>query len=222
MSDFSGFRCLCGSTLLAVVLASAHVASAAPTTAPAAAAPSTAMPAAAPSGPTAPAASPAPVKVTPELRSAIKELLMAAQAKDGLRNAFQAISQTLPNQMAQLFSSAIQQNPGLTDESRRQVRERLSKSFEPATKEAMTIVQDPKLIDEVMENSYPIYASHFTLDEIRQLTAFYKSPIGAKSIKVMPQVMNESMRSGMATIQPRISAIMERTLKKELDAVQPK
>ncbi|MDP9291454.1 MAG: DUF2059 domain-containing protein, partial [Verrucomicrobiota bacterium] len=202
MSNFSGFRCLCGATLLAAVLASAHAAPAATKAdAPATPASPAGTPTSAPSGSTSPTpVPPAPVKVTPELRAAIKELLTVTHAKEGLRNAYQLVAQSLPTQMAQAFTAAIQQNPGLTDENKKQVRERLSKSFEASVKEAMAVLQDPKLIDDAIENIYPIYASYFTLDEIKQLTAFYNSPVGAKSMKVMPQVSNESMRSGMARV----------------------
>ena len=41
-----------------------------------------------------------------------------------------------------------------------------------------------------------IYASHFTVDELRQLTAFYRGPVGQKFLQVMPRIMQDSMTIG--------------------------
>lgn len=42
----------------------------------------------------------------------------------------------------------------------------------------------------------PIYAKHFSHDDIKQLIAFYKTPIGKKLIALQPQIMQESMAAG--------------------------
>jgi hypothetical protein len=41
-----------------------------------------------------------------------------------------------------------------------------------------------------------IYASHFNADELRQLTAFYKAPVGQKFLQIMPVIMRDSMTVG--------------------------
>lgn len=42
----------------------------------------------------------------------------------------------------------------------------------------------------------PVYAKYYTEDEINQLIAFYKTPVGKKVISTMPQLMQESMQIG--------------------------
>ena len=39
----------------------------------------------------------------------------------------------------------------------------------------------------------PIYDKYFTLEEIREMKAFYSTPVGRKAISLMPQLMQESM-----------------------------
>jgi hypothetical protein len=41
-----------------------------------------------------------------------------------------------------------------------------------------------------------LYASHFTADELRQLTAFYRGPVGQKFLQIMPRIMQDSMTVG--------------------------
>ncbi len=51
-------------------------------------------------------------------------------------------------------------------------------------------------VNEFIEMIIPIYDKHFTHEEIKQLIAFYESPIGKKMIKVQPQLMMDSMAAG--------------------------
>ena len=44
---------------------------------------------------------------------------------------------------------------------------------------------------EAMKEAPAIYARHFTVDELHELTAFYRTPTGAKALHEMPQVMGE-------------------------------
>jgi uncharacterized protein len=45
---------------------------------------------------------------------------------------------------------------------------------------------------DLLKDAQPIYARHFTVDEMHQLIAFYKSPVGAKALRELPQVMGSS------------------------------
>ena len=42
----------------------------------------------------------------------------------------------------------------------------------------------------------PIYARHFTTDELRQLLAFYRTPIGQKVLTEQPAIAREAMEGG--------------------------
>lgn len=42
----------------------------------------------------------------------------------------------------------------------------------------------------------PIYAKHFSHEDIKQLIAFYNTPIGKKLIALQPQITQESMAAG--------------------------
>ena len=44
----------------------------------------------------------------------------------------------------------------------------------------------------------PIYARYFTLSEIEELLDFYRTPIGRKTIEVMPLLTQESMQVGQS------------------------
>jgi len=50
--------------------------------------------------------------------------------------------------------------------------------------------------DDFTKMMIPIYAQHFSDVEIKQLTAFYRSPLGQKLVKEQPAMVQESMRAG--------------------------
>ena len=51
-------------------------------------------------------------------------------------------------------------------------------------------------VDELVDTAARIYASHFTEAELKQLLAFYQTPVGRKSITEEPKALDESMASG--------------------------
>jgi hypothetical protein len=57
-----------------------------------------------------------------------------------------------------------------------------------------------KNLTEMMKEAPPIYARHFSVDELHQLIDFYRSPIGAKAMRELPHVMGEFV----AVIAPRM------------------
>jgi uncharacterized protein len=68
------------------------------------------------------------------------------------------------------------------------------------------------------------YVSVFTEDELKQLIAFYNSPIGKKMVEKMPELMRASMQISQAHMQkilPRIQVISQEMVQ-ELKAQQEK
>ena len=56
----------------------------------------------------------------------------------------------------------------------------------------------------------PVYAKHFTNDELDALIAFYQTPVGRKTVSVMPQVTQEAMQIGQRWGQSLGPIIVER------------
>ncbi len=47
-----------------------------------------------------------------------------------------------------------------------------------------------------MELIIGLYHKHFSADEIKEMIRFYSTPLGKKTIEVMPMLMTESFRPG--------------------------
>lgn len=66
-----------------------------------------------------------------------------------------------------------------------------------------------------------VWKSHFTLEEIKQLTAFYSTPTGKKYIDLMPTVLNEGsviVNQRMTQHTPELLKVLQEELKKSAAA----
>jgi hypothetical protein len=64
--------------------------------------------------------------------------------------------------------------------------------------------------DTLIELNVPIYAKHYTHDEIRQLISFYESPLGQKMTSVTPLIVKEAYEAGAAHGRQLIERIYEK------------
>ena len=63
-----------------------------------------------------------------------------------------------------------------------------------------------------------IYSKYYTHQEIKGLTEFYQTDLGKKTIRIMPNLMSESMIAGQQWAQrlaPALTEIVQRRLKEE-------
>jgi uncharacterized protein len=177
--------------------------------------PAPATPAAAPSAPAA-----APVPVSTEMRAAVRDLFDAMNTRDGLSKAFGQFGQTLPQRIYEAVIQQLEQNQTLTPEQKQSIVQNIRPSFDSAVKEAQGIVTDPKMVQETMDKMVPIYARQFTLQEIKELTAFYRSPVGSKAQTVLPAANAEAFSQENQIFAPRVSGIVDRLMKQQIDAAQ--
>jgi hypothetical protein len=94
------------------------------------------------------------------------------------------------------------------------------KSANPAIEDTVIKIMNEELqvlVEEAMnekgglaEELYKIYDKYYTHDEIKELLKFYNTPVGKKTIKVLPQLMQESMQAGQKWGQSMGPAIVEK------------
>jgi hypothetical protein len=105
----------------------------------------------------------------------------------------------------QVIDSLMKENPKIPSKAVESIKDEISKVFAE---------EMPKLMVEIV----PIYARHFTQNEVKGLIAFYSTPLGKKTIKTMPALMNACMQVGQAwgkAIEPGLGPRLESRLKRE-------
>ncbi len=68
----------------------------------------------------------------------------------------------------------------------------------------LEVFNEANLHEEMVNDFVPIYAKYFSLDEVREMIAWHETPLGQKSIELIPQLMAE----GMLVSQNKLMAIL--------------
>lgn len=118
------------------------------------------------------------------------------------------IAQQLSSAFIQQMSMIMGQNPNTN----------------PRAFEILEEVVNGVIYEEMVENTafkeqlYPIYAQHFSEDELKKMIEFNKTELGQKMINVMPTITQEVLMAGQMmgqTMGPKIQQRMLDRLEKE-------
>jgi hypothetical protein len=146
---------------------------------------------------TAAAQTPPPAAPSPEALAAAKEL-MAIMSPDMMRQMMQGMVGQMWPQLERSFGPKIDAATSAE----------LRAEFESTLQQWVT---------DTMQDMPPIYARYFTVAELRELAAFYKTPVGAKALSQMPRVMADFtaiMLPRMASFQVQLQARLQAVLQK--------
>ena len=146
----------------------------------------------------------------PPSEAAIRELMDVTNARANMAASLQNMSKVVP-QLLRMRADAALRNPKLTEEQRKAETASLERRLPMISAALQKEMTDPKLVDELYKQVVPLYASHFTAEDVKALTAFYRSPAGKKSLEVMPQLVGESAQAAQKLMQERAKRIIEQT-----------
>jgi hypothetical protein len=153
------------------------------------------------------AAAPVP-SADPAVVAATKQMFAAMKIREMMTNMMAQMEQQIPNQIRAAASAAINGNPQLTAEQKAEQLKQAEAAAQASVARAHSVFSDPTLVDDMIGEMVPLYAETYTLDEIRQLTAFYASPLGQKMQAKTPELMSRSMEISQRVMMPRIQKAM--------------
>ena len=153
---------------------------------------------------------PASAQLDPSAVTAVKELMDAMKFRDMMQMSFAQIQQNLPQMMLQGATGAINANPKLNAAQKKKAIAEAATELPAAAKAFADTMNDPKMMDELVAEIAPLYARHFSADELRTMAAFYRTPVGLKMMQTMPQLMGESMQISQRVLMPRMTAMIEK------------
>ncbi len=94
----------------------------------------------------------------------------------------------IPLETKELVRRLLEAN-GTRDSLTRIMEEIIKDAPEEKQASLRNLLRSDALIDQVI----PIYAKYFTVAELKELVAFYKSPVGAKNLQLTPKLMTDVM-----------------------------
>ncbi|MDN4059400.1 DUF2059 domain-containing protein [Massilia sp. YIM B02769] len=161
---------------------------------------------AAPAAPAAPAAAGA---VDPQISAAVRAMFEAMKYRDIMKATFAQMEVSLPQNMRAGAIAAVNADPKLDAKAKQAKLAEMEKAVPQIGAALHTLFSDPGLMEEMLDALVPIYARTYTLDEVRQMSAFYQSPVGQKMLATTPQLMGEGMAISNQIMAPRINKLMQ-------------
>lgn len=131
-----------------------------------------------------------------------------------MREQMKQLTEIMSHQTKQMMHEAIKDQPQLPPGA----EERLNALYTKITSHMPT--------EELLQSMAPIYAKHFTKNDINAIITFYSSPVGKKMIAETPKITQEAMQASIGTMQKymkqtmdEINAMIEQ-IKQENEAAQ--
>jgi hypothetical protein len=161
---------------------------------------------------TAPAPVAAAAAVSPQANAAVKELLDAMDVRKMMAASFAEMEKALPQMMRAQMTAVINADPGADAEKKKAALAKVEQVLPVASQAINRMFKDPALIDEMMVEIAPLYARNYTVAELKELTAFYRTPLGRKMMALSPRLSAESMAIGQRIVAPRLNGMMQEVM----------
>jgi hypothetical protein len=153
------------------------------------------------------AATPAP-SADPAVVAATKQMMASMKLRDVLLASLQQADQQMPVQLAASMNAMIDGDATMSAEQKAEAHKKLAQALPTLAAQTHAVLTDPGLVDDMLAEMVPLYAETYTLDEIRQLSAFYASPLGQKMLANMATLMSRSMEISNRVMMPRVQKVM--------------
>lgn len=129
-----------------------------------------------------------------EHQQAIVEMLQVTGMIETMNQSFSAVS-------GQIVQDIQNKKPDLPDDAAQIIADSFVESMQQVT---------PLIVADAAK----LYERYFTTQEIRDITAFYRTPTGQKSIRVLPQLMPEVMKFTQKYVEATVPIALENAKKR--------
>lgn len=145
----------------------------------------------------------------PAAVAAVKELMRQTNYRQMIIQSNAQMEKLIPQMMLQAAEASLDGGKPLTPKERSAAVVEIKAKLPAAVAKILSVVNDPLLLDELEKATIPLYTKHFTVDEIKQLTAIYRTPLGKKMLERMPVLIGESMEISQRIVMPRVMKTLQ-------------
>ena len=160
----------------------------------------------------------APAPADPAATVAVQQMFDAMNYRQLMSGVMQQMARNMPAMMRAAAEGSVNNNPRLTDQQKADALAKIEARLPGAVKSVQSFLSDPAIIDEILAETVPLYARAFSADEIHQITAFYRTPVGAKLLATTPQLMSEGMQLGQKVVSRRLTPLLQQLQQQDDDA----
>ncbi|NHZ96811.1 DUF2059 domain-containing protein [Massilia sp. CCM 8734] len=147
--------------------------------------------------------------IDPATDKATRALLESMGTRKMIKDSFEQMKASIPQMILDNATAVINSNTRLSAAQKKAAIAEATKKVPDVAARVQRVFEEPALVEEMVEAVVPLYASRFTVAEIEQIAAFYRSPVGAKMLAATPQIVNESMQMSQKIMLPRMGKLMQ-------------
>jgi hypothetical protein len=119
------------------------------------------------------------------------------------------------------FRETLKNIGDITPEEQARLKQLFEQSMGSYVKRMKVKIAEVMPLNELINDVYyPAFSKHFTVAEIKELIAFYESPIGQKFISTTPTVMQESTTIMNEKYTPELQKIGSKIAEEELKKIK--
>lgn len=165
-----------------------------------------------------------------EKQAAIKELVALINGDNKATDIVNIMTAQIRQTEDATVKAMLDERPDLTAAERRSIEDALLKDRQDSVKRYQDKLMEKLNYNETInEIAAAAYDKYYTLEEIRDLSQFYKSPTGQKTLKLMSPIAADTMRAMQERILPKIPIILKEIededrleIQKKINARKPK
>lgn len=168
--------------------------------------------------------------IAPEKQAAIKEITTLMNADNQFAQLVEVFSTQMDETRILTVKAILNERTDLSAADKKQLEDSLLIGDNGASKKyqerLMAKIDYRMMMEEMM---LVVYDKFFTLEELKDLLIFYKSPTGQKMVKLMPDIAAESMKVTQTKLVPKLmEAIKEieqedrRDIEQKIEAKKPR
>lgn len=155
-------------------------------------------------------------KISPEKRELIKQIIALSDAHKRTEVVSESVFAQSEKNFISGMSTSIGNSPDYSDAQKTELITRLTLSSARFFDRCRELMKQKINLGEIVDSvTYPIYDKYFDKDDLAALVAFYKSPIGEKFVKVMPQIYQESSSKTNEILIPKIQEVIRQAADEE-------
>jgi hypothetical protein len=152
----------------------------------------------------------------PEKQAALKELVALVNSDNKAEELLNVMLAQIDASRDMTYKAVINERTDLTPAEKKALEEtiliEMQKSSERFKTKFRARLNYSEMINEV---TYIVYDKHYTLEELKDLIAFYKTPTGQKVLKTMPVVAEAAMKLTQERLLPKIPVIIQELMEED-------
>jgi len=160
--------------------------------------------------------------ISDEKKALIRDFMEAMGGTKMVTEMMQTMSSFEQTAAPQMMEALLAEDKTLTPAEKDMVRQQTMESAKRIKQRTDKFFAEINIAQMIEEISFPLYDKHFTESELREMTAFYRTPAGQKVISVAPKLTMDAMMAFTEKFTPKIGEFMKKVVEEEMSELKKK